>query len=370
MDWIRFLDENNIHYITRGPNTKKGEVSIQCPMCGDDDPSEHLGINLNSGRWGCLRDQSHRGKASRTLIKALLHVSSNVAEDVRRQYSRPDPNDLESALEALTGETEDVAKQARKQSCEPEFNDFSQIRSRGLTKKFFTYLQQRGFDNPSEMIERYGLRCALTGRYQNRIILPVSLNGELLGWTSRLVGHSATAPRYLASSEDVKATVYNYDELKDGGDRLFIVEGPFDALRMDNFMVENNYNIGKAYDAEGMGIAPYRVTCTFGTSPTISQLALLRSLVKKYKEAYVLFDKGADGPASNLAEWTGAKLAYLPHNADDPGELDASFLFNAAYVGFDGYFMHYTPVVHAFQLFMGAEEHRTFGRRGRHSHNW
>lgn len=365
MDWIRFLDENNIHYITRGPNTKRGEVSIQCPICGEDDPSEHLGINLNSGKWGCLRDQSHRGTSSRTLIKALLHVNSNIAEDVRRQYSRPDPNDLESALEALTGEAEDVGKQARKQSCEPEFLDFSPIKPRGVTKKFFTYLQDRGFDNPTEMIDRYQLRCALTGRYQNRIILPVSLNDELLGWTSRLVGHSATAPRYLMSSEDVKATVYNYDELKKGGERLFIVEGPFDALKMDNFMVENNYNIGAAYASENMQIMPFRVTCTFGTSPTISQLALLRGLVKKYSEAYVLFDQGAEGPASNLAEWIGAKVAHLPAYTKDPGELDPHSVFAGAWDRFDGYFMLHSGINHAYKTFMGNEHDRTLGSRGR-----
>lgn len=370
MDWIRFLEENNIHYITRGPNTKKGEVSIQCPLCGEDDPSEHLGINLNSGKWGCLRDQSHRGISSRTLIKALLHVNSNIAEDVIRQYSRPDPNDLESALEALTGAKEDVGKQARKQSCEPEFRDFSEIKPRGVTKKFFTYLQERGFDNPTEMIARYGLRCALTGRYQNRIILPVSLNGELLGWTSRLVGPSAIAPRYLMSSEDVKATVYNYDELKKGGDRLFIVEGPFDALKMDNFMIENNYNIGKAYAGENCNITPFRVTCTFGTSPTISQLALLRGLVKKYKEAYVLFDQGADGPASNLAEWIDADIAHLPAYAKDPGELDNHSIFAGAWSGFDGHFSLYTHINHAYRSFVGDEEIRTLGSRGRRGYYW
>src|ERR1700690_250170 len=101
MDWIRFLDENNIHYVTRGPNTKRGEVSVHCPMCGDEDPSEHLGINLQTEKWGCLRDQSHRGKSARTLIKAMLGCSSPQAGLIVRQYSHSDPDSLESALLTL-----------------------------------------------------------------------------------------------------------------------------------------------------------------------------------------------------------------------------------------------------------------------------
>jgi hypothetical protein len=66
---------------------------------------------------------------------------------------------------------------------------------------------------------------------------------------------------------------------------------------------------------------PIKATCTFGTSVTISQIALLRVLVKKFDQAYVLFDEGADGPANNLVDWIGAKRAYLPWNVKDPGEI-------------------------------------------------
>jgi hypothetical protein len=148
----------------------------------------------------------------------------------------------------------------------------------------------------------------MTGRYKDRIIIPVRLNNELLGWTSRAIIDPKSAPRYLMSSEDVKTTVLNYDELKKGGERLFIVEGPFDAIRVDAYYDPNI-------------VKPFRATCTFGTSVTLSQIALLRGLVKNYNQSYVLFDEGADEPARNLAEWIGAKVAVLPYNVKDPGEL-------------------------------------------------
>lgn len=330
MDWLRFFEENNIHFITRGPNTKRGEVSIHCPMCGEEDPSEHLGISLVTGNWGCLRDGSHRGKSARHLVKHVLGCSSAQAFSVVRQYSHSDPDSLESALAALEpnpmAPADDVKQQKRIQRLQPEFRDFSSIKVRGTTARFYRYLENRGYDNPSDIINEYNLKCGLTGRFKDRIIIPIRHNGELLGWTSRAIGDPKSAPRYLASSEDVKTTVFNYDRLKDGGERLLIVEGPFDAIRLDSFCLTNSMDV------------PFRATCTFGTSVTMSQIALLRSLVKKYKEAWVLFDNGADGPATELSTWLGVRTASLPTGIDDPGDLNKHHLAQLGDAKFDGVF--------------------------------
>lgn len=344
MDWRRFLEENNIHFVDRGPNTKRGEVSIHCPMCGDDDPSEHLGINLTTGKWGCLRDGSHRGKSARHLIKNILGCSSAQSFTIVKQYSHSDPDSLEAALTVLEGDTvgvtnhdEDVAKLAKHQALGPQFKDFYQIKPRGITKRFFTYLQERGYDNPTDIIKAYDLRCAMTGRYKDRIIIPAYLNSELMGWTSRAIGIIRNAPRYLASSDEVKTTVFNFDELKKGGQRLFIVEGPFDAIRMDSYAVSTNYAASKITDTLHDRI-DFRATCTFGTSLTVSQIALLRTLVKRFDQAWVLFDRGAEGPATDLASWIDADMAYLPHYIDDPGELPHKLLSQLTSKFFDGWF--------------------------------
>lgn len=339
MDWLRFLEENNIHYVTRGQNTKRGELSIQCPMCGEDDPSEHLGINPVTGKWGCHRDSSHRGKASRTLIKAILGCSSQQSQLIVKQYSHSDPDTLEAALAVLEADNnnsiihdEDVAKMARHQQMGPQFKDFYQIKPRGITRRFYDYLENRDLDDVPSLVARYELKCALTGRYKDRVIVPVRHSGELVGWTARAIAPVKDAPRYLASSEDVKTTVFNYDGLKTGGERLIIVEGPFDAIKLDNHSFTQEMN---------RWMKPYvhfRATCTFGTSPTISQLAVLRSLVKAYDDAWVLFDHGADGPGAELAEWIGARQAYLPTGIDDPGELKTGHINELTIEEFNGNF--------------------------------
>jgi len=299
-------------------------------MCADEDPSEHLGINLQSEKWGCHRDSNHRGKSSRTLVKAILGCSNPQAGFIVKQYSHSDPDTLEAALAVLEADNrgviehdEDIVKQTRRQQDGPQFKDFNLIKSRGITQRFFKYLQNRGYENPQDIIDRYDLRCALTGKYKDRIIMPIKHSEELIGWTSRAIGTPKNAPRYLASSENVKAFIFNYDQLKYGGHRLIVTEGPFDAIRIDSHRQLSTLLV--------------RATCTFGTSVTISQIALLRTLKKNFDETWILFDRGADRPAVDLAEWLGAKVAHLPDGYDDPGELESEDLDYLATKIFQGW---------------------------------
>jgi hypothetical protein len=271
-------------------------------------------------------------------VKALLGCSSPAAQNIVRQYSHADPDSLESAMLALTDPyyLEDVEK-PKTMKPDPEYSQFHRIKPRGMTQRFFKYLQGRGYENPQEIIAEYGMRCALTGRYKDRIIVPVRLNGELLGWTSRALGSPVNAPRYLESSRDIKTGVLHYDELKKGGERLFIVEGPFDAIRLDSFGTMSKMADDDGYRANSDSrIVDYRATCTFGTSVVVSQIALLRTLVKRFKETWVMFDKGAEQQGRDLADWLGVKIAMLPPYIDDPGDLGPDQLSYMAEGHYDG----------------------------------
>jgi hypothetical protein len=287
-------------------------------MCGDEDPSEHLGINLSTGDWGCHRDQSHRGKSGAYLIRALLGCSISQAKHIVKQYTHNDPDTLDEALTALLDEEGEAGPEEPKDNTKlvMQYLEFRHIKNRGSTKRFYDYLESR---NMHKLIERYELRCALTGRYQDRVIIPVRQNGKLLGFTSRAITNPKHAPRYLASSSDLKAAIFDYDNVKLGGGALFITEGPFDAMRIN--------------DNSGV-----KATCTFGTSVTIPQIALLRAVAKKYTNVWVLFDEGADGPGAELASWIGAKQAFLPWGIKDPGELTAEDLRDMRDPEFDGSF--------------------------------
>ena len=307
MDWVALLEDHRIPYVTRGSNTKKGEVSVKCPYCGEDDPSEHLGINLTSENWGCHRNAEHRGRSPNRLIAALLGCSNQQAKLIAAQYSRADPDTLEQALAALTG-TSEPPKAVKGQPHPVMPTDFRHIKPKGLTMGFWYYLQARGFDDVADLCFHYDLKCALTGNWKGRIIIPFYQKGELIGWTGRAITDPVHAPRYLSSSNAVKQCVFNEDTLFDGGRLLFIVEGPFDALKLD-------------YYGEPSGA---RATCVFGTSMSIDQLATLSRLRRRFKKVVILFDSDAVEPAFYASDWLHASnvvIGQLPNGLKDPGEL-------------------------------------------------
>lgn len=325
MDWLSFFDDHQIDYVTRGPNVKKGNVNIACPMCGDD-PSHHMGVALEKEAWGCWRGANHKGKKAHNLVRALLGCSFNQAKIIVQQYSAADPEDLDDVLDLmLKGYPEREARIIKKQ--ELKFPDeFKRIKKEGSTKRFFKYLKNRGFKKVDKFCSLYKLRCATTGKFKDRIIIPIYQRKKLVGWTSRAIGKTRDAPRYLALSEDdgglvnVFHTLWNWDSIMDGGDLLLIVEGPFDALKLDYYALEL-YNEGIEAQA----------TCTFGTSMSEQQAMMLSEVARRFKKAVLLYDEGATEAifrAKELLEHTKVECGFLPPDVEDPGEMTRKEVHN------------------------------------------
>ncbi len=308
MDWIALFEDNQIPYVTRGKNTKRGEVSVRCPWCGEDDPSEHMGVNLTAERWGCLRNPMHRGYAPPKLIAGLLGVGIAQARAVAAAYSVTDPDSLDAALALLTG-TSDSPKPVQGYEVPLHlYDEFKPITSRGTGRKYWDYLAARGFHQVDQLVKDYDLLYTTTGRWKDRIIIPLVQQGELIGWTARAIVNPIEAPRYDSSSERIKQTVFNEDELQAGGDLLVVVEGPFDAIKVDYY--------GRWFGA--------RATCGFGTSLSMDQIAILWGLRRKFRKVLILFDQGTVDQSFYAADWLqgpNVSVGYLPEGVDDPGEL-------------------------------------------------
>ena len=303
MNWVDFLTDNHIPYVTRGPNTKRGEVSVKCPWCGENDPSEHLGINLTTDMWGCHRNPAHRGKSVAYLIKGLLGCSQAQAKLVVTQYGVADPETLDQALQALTEAPEAVERPPERLVMPPEFR---LITANGSSQRFYHYLENRGFDNPANAAHLYGLRCCTTGRWKDRIIFPVHQRGKLMAWTGRAITKSQVAPRYLSTSNAIKTSIFNEDEIYLGGRLLFITEGPIDAMKVDYYGFDHHA----------------RATCVFGTSITIEQIAILKQVSKKYKKTILLLDPDAVETSFDILEWLPKLvMGSVPDDAEDPGAM-------------------------------------------------
>lgn len=320
MDWLRFFDDHGIEYVTRGPNVARGNVNIACPYCGND-PSHHMGVSLDKEAFGCWRGMDHKGKAPHNLVRALLGCSFNQAKIITKQYSQADPETLDEALEALVDVYEadtrsDKPAERKKLTYPPQFRD---IRKNGLSARFWRYLKDRGFKNVETFVELYDLKCAHTGKFSNRIIIPVYMDGELAGWTSRAIGEVRDAPRYLALSEEdggrinIFHSLLNWDDLQSGGDLLIIVEGPFDALKLDYYCIQ-------------LEIEDYvvRSTCTFGTSMSDTQAMMIAEVAKKFKKVVLLYDPGATEAiflAKEKLLHTDVECGFLETDVEDPGAM-------------------------------------------------
>lgn len=254
LDWAAVLREHRVPFVEAGPNVKRGELGIQCPFCGSADPSHHMGLNLETGWWSCWRNRAqHSGKSPVRLLMKLLRVPYQRAREIAGlgdDYVDPEGFDALAARlmgragyeEARPGQTE---KGRRFLDMPDSFRRISE--KSAITGRHWEYLfYERGFNGASGLGEDVDVLCRQYGLmaggpcgdqdFSSRIVIPYYQDRELVTWTGRAI--TASKYRYLDLSvgESLlppKETLYNHDAIYRGGKVLVLVEGPFDALKLD-----------------------------------------------------------------------------------------------------------------------------------------
>lgn len=311
-DWRAFCNHNHITYVTSGPNTAKGNISIRCPWCGNADPSQHMGLFLDPARpsWGCLRNAQHRGRHPAKLIAKLLGIAYGTAAALVQASDFP----IDSFEEAITslrntpGTLE--ARPAKTPLTMP--SAFKNLADGGYASRFLAYLEGRGFGLDSlNVAETYDLRYALTGEQAWRLIFPIhDLNGELVGWTGRTIRNGT--PRYRASENLGKEVVLGGFGVPDDV-ILLVCEGPVDWIKMD-------------YYGSPVGVS---AVATMGTAYTDDQVFQLLKLQQRVSKTFILFDRDALSSQLRLADELEAyskgpvQTLQLPQPFDDPGQMTA-----------------------------------------------
>ncbi len=323
-DFPKLFDRHRVTYRTSGANVAAGHIAVKCPWCRDD-PSEHLEIKLSNGWYRCFRSpQLHKGKSPHRLLRALLNITF---EEIDRLIGRSRGlSGFEAAIASLedaeqgVDETAIAVKSRQNLTLPDDFRPLDESdRRAGL---FLDYLERRGFgrDVP-DVCQDFDLHYATTGRYRFRVIVPVYIDWRLITWTARAIGARAEI-RYLSLPSDeeraqggpvgllnVKSTVLHFDELMEsGGDALFIVEGPLDAIKLDWY--------ARQYDM--------RATCLFGINASDEQIALLELLRPRFRRRVLLFDPEAETQLLTLAGQAphlGLQAASVPDGVEDPGAM-------------------------------------------------
>lgn len=321
-DWPNFLNRYNIS----SEPARRGWIDVICPWCSP--AVHHLGINCRTGIYNCWHGELHKGKAPARLVQALLGCSRELALQIVGSHSDSfvtgDATFADDALARLGLRSERTYTRAAPASLDllPEFGP---IKDAGLCGRFaMPYLGKRGYSSNDaiHLSERYGLRFASRGPFAYRIIVPVEMSGRLVNWTGRTVAESDEL-RYKSMTTDpesaerqglppapmnIKHALFDYDQLKRGGDVLVITEGPFDALRV-GFLGERR---------------DIKATCLFGKAATEEQVELIADLAPRFRSTLVLLDQDSSlGGFLVFPDYLGVRQAYLPRGAKDPAELSA-----------------------------------------------
>lgn len=317
----QFFDQHGIKYRTSGANVSRGNIAIHCPFCGPDDPSEHLSVNIEGKGWRCWRHPDHRGKSPARLVRALLNCSMDKAREIVG-HSIFIPEDFGDRVKALMSsgqalENFDSFDMPR---------EFMKFRGKPTSRPFVRYLRDRGYTDLqiSKMTRRYGLRYCIDGSYAGRIIFPVTYDDELVSWTGRSISPNATLRYKTLTTDEESAEREGYkpalgaishyllwfDDLEYyGGDTLVMVEGPFDALKVDV--------LGRR---EGI-----RATCFFTAAPTEAQIDMLHALARRFDRMVLLLDKGTVSLGMRVTQQLSSvkvESAHMPKGLKDPGELE------------------------------------------------
>jgi hypothetical protein len=250
-----YLDSRSIPHSPSGKNVSSGWIGINCLFCID--PSNHLGINLNSKAFSCLKCGEH-GPAVK-LVQTIEGI-----QNFKKIY--------EIIGEFSGGTFVPKAKEYQSKVVFPP----------GTSKNFgiihTSFLESRGYGPWT--VEKYGLYATgPVGEYKHRIIVPIFINGRVQCFVGRDVTGKASVS-YLNSPpeksiRDVKQCLYNMDLVPRKA--VVIVEGILDSWRIGDGAV-----------------------ATFGVKYTHEQILLLRGM----KRVFVLFD--GESEAIKMAH----KMAY------------------------------------------------------------
>lgn len=315
----QYLIDQGVDHITEGKNVshgRGGHINIKCPFCADD-PAYHMGINIVSGKWGCWRDPSHRGEQPHRLLRAVLRIPWHRVEELAKGGSATRAS-FEDMMSWLTELDQPLMPELAAFEFIPD-NEFAFPRLFGSTQglKYQQYLEKRGYtkgDLP-KVAKQYDLRFSSTGTWNSRLILPIRINQQLLGWTARAVVPAQLRYKSHPPGDAVKRIVYGHDECLEGGRALVITEGPFDRVKFDFY-------------AQTLGV---RALAILGVAVTEAQIVQIVKLAERFDNLWLLLDDDALDLSLVLQRRLSLfapKILQLPSGKHDPDQLTAAEICN------------------------------------------
>lgn len=279
------LAEAGVPIAEKGHSVSRGNFNIQCPFCGAADKGAHMGIRLDNGWWGCWRNSEHRGKSPVRLLVAAL---GKPVWEVRRLLgiqSSPELSTFAAVMANLRNPEHHVQERTPEAVASvpiPAAFRKDWAFQTYASRRFREYMisPSRGFlAGQVETVARdFGLMYALSGDFQDRVIIPYTYRGAVTMWTGRSI-HKAASLRYRDLDKETStlfkdSLVYNYDRAASGGRALVVAEGPFDVIKAE-------------WSAHGLGVHFVGLSTN---SVTEGQALQIAELASAYDLVYVAMD--------------------------------------------------------------------------------
>ena len=205
------LGDHGLHY----PN--RGQISFNCPVCDDGRNKHNLEVNYIDNVykcWACGDSENTHGALGRIFDK----------------YGNKKQKKLYNVLKPET-----VVKRERKKKTLklPEsftlFKDSSSVYP--VRRQAMNYLKSRGITD--EMIEKFGIGFCDKGDHAGRIVIPsYNKKGELNYYIAR--SWNPTSKAKYKNPEAEKDKIIFWENLIDWNKDIYLVEGAFDGLFVDN----------------------------------------------------------------------------------------------------------------------------------------
>jgi hypothetical protein len=178
------------------------------------------------------------------------------------------------------------------------------LSARGIAQPGYEYLLGRGVPQAQldALIPMFDLRYDEDTR---RVVFPVREAGVDLGYAARSID-ARERKRWLSYPVEGghRSVIYEPDRVRAGGDTLFIVEGPFDALMVTAALARDNPSVATAF---------------FGSQPTERQLDYIRDAIPRYRRVFVMLDANVWGRCRGLAHALGVGAINIGVENRDPG---------------------------------------------------
>lgn len=191
------------------------ELMMPCPLC--DDHKQRLYVNRETLKWTCFNCQA-AGYGERFLTDVLL-IDPIMAHRIKGQ--------LLGDIAVIHSVKYQMKVEASAASMEwPPFTmSFDEEKVDG---RYWSYLIGRHLT--PDQIKHWGIRWCPMGKYAERVIVPVTMDGVLRGWVARLIRPAGEHEQKVLTPTGMKSSLllFGLDHIK--GKACVLVEGVFDAI--------------------------------------------------------------------------------------------------------------------------------------------